>query len=484
VELADPARPVIDLSAAMTALELAEFDLLLGEHLDLHVRSRIHHEVKRRCLDPYLTRHDFWWLYNTHARTVNNWTAVCTGGVVGAAIYLEHDVARLAEMITRAARSLDDYLATFDADGGSTEGPGYWSFGFGYYTILAHLVEHRTGGAVRLLDGGLIRNVAQFPLRTVLSPGRYVNFSDCDQHVRLIGAHLAYLARRLDLPDLMLLAQMQPPAARESQLTWALRRLFWAPDAPSPAMPRLVPAQHDFFREMHWMIARARPEDPDGLVLAAKGGHNGEMHNQNDVGSFIVHVRGESIVADLGRGRYTRDYFGPRRYEHIVNSSLGHSLPVPNGQAQRAGKQYAAAVLKHSATEQVDTLALDLSATYPPEADLESLRRRVTLHRERPQGWVELIDEFRFASRPGTLETALISFGGAQVVAEAGEVRLQGERAALQVRYDPAMAAARVEIVPQVDLAEGRRDVTRVVFSLPAPAMTGVIRLELRPAGT
>ena len=68
-------------------------------------------------------RHDWWWLYNTHLRRVNNWTAVCNAGVVGAALYLEPDLSRLAEMIARAARSMDDFLSTFDADGGSSEGP-------------------------------------------------------------------------------------------------------------------------------------------------------------------------------------------------------------------------------------------------------------------------------------------------------------------------------------------------------------------------
>ena len=84
-------------------------------------------------------------MHNTQLRKVNNWTAVCNAGVVGAALYLEKDLSRLAEMIARAARSLDDYLLTFDQDGGSSEGPGYWSYGFGYYSILGQLVEQRTG---------------------------------------------------------------------------------------------------------------------------------------------------------------------------------------------------------------------------------------------------------------------------------------------------------------------------------------------------
>ncbi len=87
--------------------------------LDPLVGKRIRYEIDQRCFAPYLLRHDWWWLYNTHLRRVNNWTAVCNAGVVGAALYLETDLSRLAEMIARAARSMDDFLSTFDADGGS-----------------------------------------------------------------------------------------------------------------------------------------------------------------------------------------------------------------------------------------------------------------------------------------------------------------------------------------------------------------------------
>src|SRR5439155_9032257 len=147
-----------------------------------------------------------WWLHNTAAREVNNWTGVCVGGVVGAAIYLESDPARLAEIIARGGRSLDDYLVTFDEDGGSSEGPGYWDYGFGYYTVLAHLVETRTDGRVSFFDEPRVPQIARYPLRTILSPGLYVNFSDCDRRVALAAPHLAFLPRRLDVPALMALA--------------------------------------------------------------------------------------------------------------------------------------------------------------------------------------------------------------------------------------------------------------------------------------
>ena len=213
--LPDLARPVIDLRVAMTALELAEVDHLLGARLDPALGRRIRYEVDRRCFAPFLERHDFWWLNNTVARGVNNWTGVCVGGVLGAATYLEPDPARLAELIARGARSLDDYLDTFDQDGGSSEGPGYWDYGFGYYTLVAHLVENRTAGRVSFFDEPGVPQIARFPLRTILSPGLYVNFSDCDRRVALTGPLLAFLSRRLDIPELMALANAQPPGRRE-----------------------------------------------------------------------------------------------------------------------------------------------------------------------------------------------------------------------------------------------------------------------------
>lgn len=476
--LPDYDRPVIDLRVAMTALDLAEMDHLLGARLDPLLRKRIRRELDRRCFAPFLQRHDYWWMYNTELRGVNNWTAVCVGGVVGAAIYLEDDPARLAEIFTRGLRSLDDYLATFDEDGGSSEGPGYWSYGFGYYTIVAHLVETRTGGRVDLFAGDRLRQIARYPLRTILSPGVYVNFSDCDRRVNLSSTHLAFLARRFDIPELMALANGQSPGPRQGQLAWGLRELFWTPDR--DAGTTVVPARSDFFRGMHWLIARQDPADPDALVLAAKGGHNQEMHNQNDVGAVIVHLAGESLVADPGRGRYNQAYFGPQRYEHLVNSSLGHATPVPNGQAQLAGREHRAELLAHRATEAEDMMALELRDAYPAEADLASLRRTVALRRAPPGGEVLLEDVAQFQTSPGTFESVLITFGRAEI--GDGAVTLRGARGTLTVAYDPPDLTVLTEPTPQVDLAEGPADLTRVRFAWPEPAWEGSIRLRITPA--
>jgi hypothetical protein len=226
---------------------------------------------------------------------------------------------------------------------------------------------------------------------------------------------------------------------------------------------------------MQWMIARYDPTDPDALVVAVKGGHNDEMHNQNDVGNLIVQHHQTALVADLGRGRYTREYFSAKRYEVFVNTSLAHSLPVPNGCAQQPGEQYAARVLDHRATDMADWVCLDLKNAYPPEANLATLTRTVTLHRELP--WVDLVDDVIFESGKGTFESVLTTFGDVTIGPDM--ICIQTDGAALHVHYNPAVVDARAEIVREVDLSIGPRDITRVIFALVAPAQTAQVRLRM-----
>ena len=476
--LTDMLRPVIDLGSSMTSLMLAEMDALVGAQLDPLLGERIRYEVDRRSFAPYLTRHDHWWLYNSRLRQVNNWTAVCNAGVVGAALYLEKDPSRLAEMVARAARSMDDYLDTFDQDGGSSEGPGYWSYGFGYYTILAQLVEQRTRGQIAFMDEPAVRKAAQFPLRTMLSPGVYVNFSDCDRDIHFIAAHLDYLSRRLELPELTRLARVQPREGRRlNELTWALRDLFWRP-APEPAGD-FVPAKQDWFNEMQWMLARFNPADPNSLALAVKGGHNEEMHNQNDVGNFVVQYHQETLIPDIGRGRYTKFYFGPDRYKHFVNSSRGHSLPRPNGMEQAPGKQFAAVLLDHQTGATVDAVKFELKGAYPPEAGLATLVRSVILHRDGPHGWVELEDQVGFASTPSQCDSALTTFSPVELVP--GAVLIRGEKGALRVSYDPGVVTPRVEVEKDVDFSSGPLDVNVILFAFNHKVTSGTIRLRIEP---
>lgn len=470
-----PDHPTLDLAAAMTALDMAETDHLLGDRLSPEARARLRTETDRRAIAPFLERNDHWWLHTTPLKQVNNWTAVCVAGVVGAACYLETDLDRLAEIITRGLHSLADYLDTFDNEGGSTEGPDYWSYGFGNFVVLAHLLHARTGGQIDLLDDRQIRDIAQFPVRTVLTQGVWVSFSDSDSNPQFHPGLLSHLAQRLDLPALTELGMANEFTVDHfNQFVWPLRQFAWPLPAGGAAFGGTA---HDWYADMAWMISRLDPADPSSLRLAAKGGHNDEMHNQNDVGAFMVVSGGRAVLTDPGRGRYSKAYFGPERYDNIMASSRGHSVPLVNGYAQAEGRSHAATVLHHSHDEHADQLKLEMAGAYPRAAGLARLERSLTLDRQTPGGRVLLEDHYRFASGPGEFQSVLVTpLGvtlepGSVVIGTSGSgVRVDYDADALAVSFDrhsqvekqyqPAVDLIRVEFTPRHQAAEGRLALT------------------------
>ncbi|MBE0581840.1 heparinase II/III family protein [Devosia sp.] len=473
-----PDHPTVDLAAAMTALDLAEMDYLIGDALSPSLRARLRSEIDRRTVAPFLDRNDHWWLHSTPDRQVNNWTAVCVAGVVGAACYLETDLDRLANIITRGLHSLADYLETFDSQGGSSEGPDYWSYGFGNYVVLAQLLHARTGGQIDLLDDPQIREIAQFPVRTVLTQGLWASFSDSDSNPTFHPGLLSHLAERLELPALTELG-MQNDFSVEvfNQFAWPLRQFAW------PLPERNVAfggTSHDWFADMAWMISRLDPGDPNSLRLAIKGGHNDEMHNQNDVGSLIAVSKGKVVLTDPGRGRYSKAYFGPERYSNIMASSRGHSVPVVNGHEQAVGRQHAASVITHSHGADADRLTLAMAAAYPAEAGITSLERDVVFDRSVRGGRVTLSDSYGFANGAGTFQSVLVT----PLAVEAGPetVRIGDAAGGVSVRFDPQAVSVSTErhdgvekqYAPSVDL-------TRVLFTALGNAASGQVNLEISP---
>lgn len=477
-DLDHPDHPTLDLAAAMTALDMAEMDYLIGPRLSPNLRARLRSEVERRAIGPFLERDDHWWLHTTPQKQVNNWTAVCVAGVVGAALYLEVDTDRLARIVTRGLSSLADYLETFDAQGGSTEGPDYWTYGFGNYCVLAQLLHARTNGAIDLLAGDYLRDIAQFPLRTMLAPGVWVSFSDSDSNPVFHPGLLSYLAAHLDLHGLLGMGMRNDFAVTDfNQFAWPLRQYAW-PLADVAAPTQL--GQHDWYDEMGWMISRFDPADADALCLAIKGGHNDEMHNQNDIGSFMVISGGKVVLTDPGRGRYSKAYFGPERYANLMASSRGHSVPMVNGFEQTEGRHYAATVLDHSHSTTADQLDLDMTAAYPADAGLKSLKRSVTFDRAAPGGRVLLDDSFEFTANEVRFQSVLVTPMSARL--EAGVVLIGTPGAGLRVTFDAAALDVSFDRHDGVEKQyQPAVDLIRVVFTPRQPAGQGRLALEISP---
>lgn len=467
--LPDCGRPHIDAHAACTGWALAELDALLGADLDAALRPRIRYEIDRRLLHPFLTRHDFPWLDPDAAPENAHHSAICNAGILSAALHIESNPARLAEMAARAANGLEAYLTTFNADGGACIDLRTWALGFGCFVAAAQMLAARTAGAIDFLAADLVREIAHFPARAlltpgvltpgVLTPGVYPGFAGGESRAVVWPALLDFLGCRLELPALRQLAWSQPgDSIRDTAhlLPWRLRDVLWlAQDDPGETF---VPERNDWLPDTAWMIARVDPQDAHALALAVKGGHNAEPGGHEDVGGLVVYYGGEMLITD-------------------PPGSLGgwqaHSVPAVNGLGQLPGAQAAAHVTERGLTGAVDLLALELKDAYPAQAGLNALRRVIALHRA-PPGWVEIIDGAMFADAPGMLETVLIT--GAQVEIVGDHALLRGQQAALKVHFDPQQVAARVEPVP-----DAPADLRRVVFAYAQPRQAGAIRLRIEP---
>ena len=81
-----------------------------------------------------------------------NWNAVCHQGVLGAALAIEEDHTLVARMLVRAASALPVFLSGFGDEGSTSEGPAYWSYGFGRFSELNAQLEHRTRGELSFFE--------------------------------------------------------------------------------------------------------------------------------------------------------------------------------------------------------------------------------------------------------------------------------------------------------------------------------------------
>jgi hypothetical protein len=463
-------RRGIDLGTATRAMEITEAMQLLApayERMHPTISSFIQATLKERVFEPYLNRDDYWWL-SPKDRPVNNWLAVCSGGVVLAALTaLNDDIEYQARIVERAIWSLGHFLPVFGSAGSLDEGVSYWAYGFGHYVIAAERILARTGGKADLLTDPLWREVALFPLRVHLHGDTFVNFSDCPSRVIPQPGWLAWLGRHLELPEVSAWAarnRARAIAADSLNLPDATRNLFWVnreinhntltfpdtlrnllwTDAEDVAAIAERPLAV-FLPDVEWFLARSKADD-DALVLAVKAGHNAEMHNHNDGGSFVVHYCGEALIDEIGKPTYTRQFFASERYENIAARSLGHSVPLLNAIEQREGPEHAAHILQQDA----DSITLDLKDLYPPEAGLLSLRREIEFHRD-GEGFITLSEAAEFENDGATFAAPLIVKDHDIVLPHAGRAEIRAQRSVLVIEWPPEEGTARVEPIETDD---------------------------------
>ncbi len=459
---------LIDLFAAETGASLAETIFLLGDRLAPEVVQRARQEVERRIFRPYLAYgREHWW-----HRGDLNWNAVCNGAVGLAFLRLEKDPRRLAEALTMVLEGFEAYLATgFESDGGSLEGIGYWTYGLHYYVTTAELLREQTAGQIDLLASPRVRDIARFPLAVALSPGLYLNYGDAAERAALQPGIVQRLAERTGLTELKGL--LTPPddqaAYGIAALAITLRDIAWW-DGRSEPFP--AAARQDYFLPACAVIKlNGQTVQGQPVILAAKAGFNAGHHYHLDIGHFIVHVGGENLLCDPGRGLYTKAYFREGRFENIFCNSFGHSVPRIGGQQQQPGPKFGGGplaegkIIEHGEADGGKFVVIEFGELYGlPELTLA--QRRLRLMPETGVIWLD--DTFEFTGDPLDIEEAYVTWSAVSVKGSTARIAGQNSELALTI-HDPLGSSFEAVLLEEDCRANLQtRILTRLSIRLPA----------------
>lgn len=457
IGLPDVTEPIVDLFAAETASLLAWTHYELGDLLAQPsplVPERIRLEIDRRVLTPCLTRDDFSWMGFSGAR-VNNWNPWICSNWLTSALLIERDEGRRQTAVLKILRCLDNFLNGYAADGGCDEGPSYWGRAGGSLFDCLDLLHRATSGACDGFSFPLVHQIGLYICRAHIYNEWYTNFADAPARLYTNGDLVYRFGERLGDPLMMkhgafAAFERDPAGIPGDSIGRQLPALF------NLATLRRAPRSQALLRDV-WlpgiqvMAARCHSGSADGVYLAAQGGNNGESHNHNDVGNFIVYSDGQPAIIDVGVGTYTAKTFGPHRYDIWTMQSAYHNCPTINGTMQSAGRQFAAGDVRYRADDTAAEFHLNIANAYPVEAHVERWNRTLRLNRIRNE--IELLDEYALRQAAETITLTLMTPRVVNIHAP-GELSLTTPSGKpVRVNYD---AQALVPEVEEIRLEDAR----------------------------
>ena len=401
--------PHIDLGSSHRTLTFALVYDWLRDVLPQDVKDLIYAECNRRTFQPYLAtcrkqlgpkspvarRH--WWYEGG-----NNWNSVCNSCVVRAALAMIDDRRLRAEFVAAAEHTVPYALKGYTDDGYCSEGMGYWNYGYGHHLSLGLAVRAATGGKVNLFSDPKNRAVMMYPYGYQLMDWSSPHFADGGGNPSVVMLAL----QRQVFPDIVCRRAAELDLLTGDLTAISLRAFGQDPGPAYTGGFDTLPIR-TWFPDAQVLISRGVwPERTMRFSIAIKGGHNAELHNHNDVGSYAIMLDGAEMGGDPGGETYTRRTFSKERYVSKVLNSYGHPVPVVGGKLQKTGRAAAAKVLRTEFADEKDVVEFDYAAAYDVPA-LKSLVRTMTF--DRANVTITITDRVAF-SEPTAFEVPVITY--------------------------------------------------------------------------
>lgn len=436
-----PNENYIDLFAAETAEKLAIISRVLEKPLAAfcpRILERVDEELERRIRVPYPQRRDYIWMgYVT--KKVNNWNPWIISNLLTVYLLTDKNTARVKRAIEKMMIELQVYYDRVPADGGCDEGPTYFGrAGLSFFDCLYQL-KLSTDGAIDFFGEEKVRNMAMYPVKARLVSDVFINMGDA--HVGEVTQWMLDMyafgkaTGQCVVMDMVSAVMREKGDASTSFLTQCrgstMRRLFTRAQAWYEMQQREITTEiaPPLSVLPDLQIAVARKGD---LTLAFKGGHNGEGHNHNDVGSITLYDGQTPLLVDVGINTYTRFTFdNTTRYTMIPwTRTAYHNLPLVNGAEQHRGAEHRADDFRASR----DGMLCSFAQAYPEEAGVSTVTRALTL----TESALQITDRFAFKGEQKQVREVLMAVlpvrveNGAVIIGDQFRVSAEGGQASAE----------------------------------------------------
>ncbi len=453
--LPSPYNQVIDLVAGEVGAALAIIYRVLREPLDSvspEICNRIAYELERRIITPFLERTDFWWM-GYQSNFVNNWSPWCTSNCLIALLLMESNTHKRRAGVRKSFVIIEKFLSTYGDDGGCDEGSSYWFRAGGSLFDCLEVLYWASDGVVNLYHQPLVRVIGEFIAKMHIGGPYFTNFADGQSKVEASWPLIFRYGERVQSNTMVRLA----------------KTLFNMHDESTQSLPKI---EHSLLRTLPWLLRSADgiktlklgctmglmepcgdspPSNPPEyhilpniqvatvqnteLFLAVKGGHNDESHNHNDVGQYIIYTHDRPLIVDIGCGEYTKETFGPNRYDIWTMQSRFHNVPEVRGVMQSYGSQYRAADFTWECTEDgTFCVRQDIATAYSKEAGIQRWIRKFQVYSHMNQH-ITLTESFQLTGATQDIVCPLISV--IKPVVDTMGIAILGD---MTIHYDSALA--------------------------------------------
>jgi len=503
-KLPDASNPVIDLTVGDVSSTLSWIWYFLHDEFDKVspvISDRLERELRKKVLEPYYSKNDLWWITGWNRGNVNNWTPWCSYNVLTTILLLETDKEKRIDGIYKTMQSVDLFINSYPEDGGCSEGPNYWGHAVGCLFDYLNILNDFSSGAINIFDQNIIGEMGRYIYKLYISNGvNFVNFSDSPARINQDGTRIARYGRCVQDPELEAFGEFLEDSHKGIDMSLVFLNEYYGTgdigqykkfaiagdvghslsnifDHKRTVEPKEMLVGETFLPNLQVAVGRDEAGTNKGFFFAAKGGNNGEQHNHNDVGSFILYYDGKPVFVDPGVGTYTRETFSADRYKIWTMQSGYHNLPIINGTMQNAGGKFKSGEPSFKSSSGQVSFSADIAGAFPKEAGVSSWIRKYTLKRKKS---FSVEDSYSLVSQDK--ETEIVFMTPLDCEDQGGRLLLKGDGFDIKMSYLSSKLTCRIEEVglddPKIANVWGK-SLNRVVFTVNGNKTSDKISFEV-----